>query len=214
MQDEKKVKASAPFAGDASNADAPAESESADAKPQGAHAGLNAKLSEYENDLKRLQAEFENYRKRVEKEKKEWAEGAKADAMRQMLVLADEFDAAKQHSANADAKALARGVDLLHAKLSSIFKSANIEEIKCNGHIDASLHDVLMQVEGGEEGKIASVVRKGYKLGSIILRHAQVAVYSGVKKEDGGGKEAAEKNNKTEEANKSEETEINDSNKQ
>lgn len=172
-------------------------------KPDGECASLNAKLSEYEGDLKRLQAEFENYKKRVEKEKKEWAEYGKAEALRQMLVLADEFDAAAAHSGNADAKSLAKGMGLLHAKLSSILKSMKIEEISCSGFADSSLHDVLMQVEGGEEGKIASVVRKGYRMGGTILRHAQVSVYSGAKNAEGDGKKEEEGNENGENEKKS-----------
>ncbi|GEM_PF-973513 len=162
-------------------------------------ASLNSKLSEYENDLKRLQAEFENYRKRVEKERKDWFENGKAHAMKGFLVLADEFEAAKQHSANADAKSLAKGIELLDAKLHGAFKSFKIEEIKCEGHVDASLHDVLMQAEGGKEGEIAQVIRKGYRMGEAVLRHAQVSVYSGAKKEEEKKQEADKPPEKEEE---------------
>lgn len=194
MPDEKKSGANAAAESAAqqeSGANSPAESPDAQATLSDL-AAIKAKVSEYENDVKRIQAEFENYRKRTDKEKTDWLIRGKLDGMREFLVLADELDEAAKHAKNSSPEQLSKGISLLHSKIHSILKSNKIEEISCAGHADASLHDVLLQTEGGEEGKISAVIRKGYKCGGHILRHAQVAVYSGAKKEE--AKKADEKN--------------------
>lgn len=166
---------------------------------------LKAKLSEYENDLKRLQAEFENYKKRTERERGELLLRGRLEGTGEFLSLADELDEAAKHAKSSSPEQLAKGVSLLQSKCAKILRTNKIEEIASEGVADPLLHEVLLMQEGGEEGKIASVLRKGYKCGNYVLRHAQVAVFSGAKKEQRTGEKNEER---TEEkiTKKSEET--------
>ena len=147
-------------------------------------AALKSKLSEYENDVKRIQAEFENYKKRAEKERGDLFSRMKLDGVKEFLVLADELESAAAHAKAANPKQLARGLELLSEKCKSILKANHVEEIRAEGKLDPAVHDVLMAQGGGEEGKIAYVLRKGYKCGDVVLRHAQVAVYNGNREDE------------------------------
>lgn len=152
---------------------------------------LRAKVSEYEDILKRLQAEFDNYRKRVAKEKAQAHLDGQVSALKHFLSFQDEMEAAMAHlsksggapgkgdaATHASSSELHKGVGLLNRKLASILNGIGVQEIGCTV-VDPNLHEVMMRVPGGEEGHIAQVLRKGYVLGDHVLRHAQVSVYSG-----------------------------------
>jgi molecular chaperone GrpE len=174
-------------------------------------AALQAKLAEYENDLKRLAAEFDNYKKRVEKEKFQARAHGKAEALAPFIDMAETFEKALEHAEKAEKgaesggrvgeKAMREGVRLLHKKLLSILASAGVREIECNGWPNPAYHEVMLQVSGKPAGEIAQVLRKGYVMGEHVLRPAQVAVYMEEKKEmkEGEKKEEAGENKELEE---------------
>lgn len=134
--------------------------------------GCEIRLSELETDLKRVAAEFDNYKKRVEREKQQARIFERSYVLSHFLILKDEFEQAASHE-DSD------GLRLLHKKLDSIFKSLEIKEVDCSKDCDHKFHEVMLQVPGGETGKIAQVIRKGYMMGEILLRPAQVSIYSG-----------------------------------
>ncbi|PIT84821.1 nucleotide exchange factor GrpE [Candidatus Micrarchaeota archaeon CG10_big_fil_rev_8_21_14_0_10_45_29] len=154
-------------------------------------------LNQYIHDLKRLAAEFDNYKKRVEKEKLLAKEEGQARVLLQLLTLSDEFDSALSHIKNSKDAAAQEGFDLLSKKLAQILSSFSVREIKCEGAADPHKHDAILQVPGGDEGKIAQVLRKGYMVGEYLLRPAQVSVYAGKMEKAGEKGEKEEKEKET-----------------
>ncbi len=142
----------------------------------------DAKLVEYENDLRRLAAEFDNYKKRAEREKQAARLNGRAEALSPFLELMETFEHARAASEKADVKSLKEGMHLMQKKLHSIFSSSGVREITCHGLPNHAFHDVMLQVPGSPGGEIAQCLRKGYVMGEHVLRPAQVSVYIGEKK--------------------------------
>jgi molecular chaperone GrpE len=128
---------------------------------------------ELRDDLKRIAAEFDNYKKRVEREKQQARLFERSHVLSHFLILKDEFEQATAHEKESE------GLKLLAKKLDSILNSLDVKEVDCSGECDHRFHEVMMQIPGGEQGKIAQVIRKGYLVGDILLRPAQVCIYSG-----------------------------------
>ena len=159
----------------------------------------DAKLAEYENDLRRLAAEFDNYKKRAEKEKQAARLNGRAEALSPFLELMETFEHARNASEKADVKALKEGLHLMQKKLHSILSSSGVREIACHGLPNHAFHDVMLQVPGEPGGEIAQCLRKGYVMGEHVLRPAQVSVFIGEKKEEGEETNGAEQAQKKEE---------------
>ena len=72
-----------------------------------------------------------------------------------------------------------QGVELVLKQLKDVLKSKGIEEIKTIGEtFDPELHEAVssIQDENLGEKEIAQEYRKGYKIGSRVIRHSMVVV--------------------------------------
>ena len=127
----------------------------------------------------RLAAEFENYQKRVDKEKRDLLESGGREAVRALLPLLDDFEAAIK-----DVKE-GSGLMLLHKKLMETLQKEGLERIDCAGKFNPDLHEALMSEEcQKDEGEITRVISSGYKFRGKVLRYAKVCVSSGKNKGD------------------------------
>lgn len=136
-----------------------------------------AKQMELQNALLRTAAEYENYRKRSQKERDAAFNDGVTHAALEMLPVIDTLEAAA--NAQTTDEEYKKGVMLTLSQCTEIFKKLGIEEIECLGlPFDPELHDAVMQapVEGVEPGNVSHVIRKGYKLGDKVVRHAMVGV--------------------------------------
>jgi len=143
------------------------------------------RISDLEDQMKRLQAEFENYKKRTAKEKEALAAIGSASTILKLLPVLDEMEvamAAMTHDESA--KSMRHGVEMLHRKLLAVLEKEGLAEMRALGEsFDPYRHEALRTVDGKEEGKVAEVMKKGYLFKGNILRHAMVVVTK--KKEDG-----------------------------
>ncbi|MDR0248576.1 MAG: nucleotide exchange factor GrpE [Oscillospiraceae bacterium] len=134
-------------------------------------------IAALEDKYLRLAAEYDNYRKRSARERAELRDAAAADTLRRVLPLLDDLErAAASPCANADCE---KGVNLICKKCAEIFTSLGVEEIEAEGRpFDPELHDgvLLASVPDVPEQTVVEVLRKGYRMGEVILRHAQVKV--------------------------------------
>lgn len=134
----------------------------------------NGQLKELEDKLLRLYAELDNYRKRAEKEKIETAKRSKASLVLALLPVLDDFELALKQ--NDDKNEFRSGIELVYKNFLSVLKKEGLEEMKLEGEkFDPYLHEAV-KVEDGEDGKILSVIQKGYFLDGKVLRHAKVVV--------------------------------------
>ena len=134
-------------------------------------------LDELNDRYKRVFAEFENYKKRTQKEKDNLYNSILGDIILNMLPLIDNLNMA----VNAECKDdnYKKGVELVQKQFNDFLSKHNVEEIPALGEIfDPSVHEAVSSVQDSEKQtqEIVQEYRKGYKIGSKVLRHSMVVV--------------------------------------
>ncbi len=133
--------------------------------------------------LTRLQADFENYRRRVLREKDETYRRANEDIMEEMLPVLDHLGLAFASASEEDLKnPVVEGVRLVADQLRGALSKFGLEGIDADGQpFDPNLHEAISHLPSEDiaENHVMAQVRCGYKLGSYLLRPAQVVVSSG-----------------------------------
>lgn len=136
---------------------------------------LEVKYEELEDKYTRLLAEFENFKKRTNKEVVGKYQTAKVSIIKSMLPIIDALDNSKTFDTKDEN--FKEGIEQIHKQFESFLKQNLVEEIKTVGEkFDPEIHEAITTVEGEEEDIITSELRKGYKMGSQIIRHAMVIV--------------------------------------
>ena len=134
-------------------------------------------LDELNDRYKRVMAEFENFKKRSQKERESLYNSVLGDIITGMLPAIDNLEnAVKAESKDEQYK---QGVELVEKQFKEFLNKHNVEEIPTEGQIfDPSLHDAVgsVQDESKQSQEIVQEYRKGYKIGSKVLRHSMVVV--------------------------------------
>jgi molecular chaperone GrpE len=128
--------------------------------------------------LARLQAEFENARKRDAREQQAFQELALADAIKSLLPVLDSFDWALQNSTQ-DPQELRTGFDLIRRQLHDSLGKFGLTPIPATGEpFNPHFHEAIETVDSpdAEENHVLSELRRGYKLGTRLLRPSMVSV--------------------------------------
>ena len=132
---------------------------------------------ELDDRFKRILAEFENFKKRSSKEREGLYNSILSDVVEVMLPVVDNLEnAAKVETADESYK---QGVELVLKQFKDVLKSKGVEEIEAIGQtFDPELHEAVgsIQDENLGEKEIAQEYRKGYKIGSRVIRHSMVVV--------------------------------------
>jgi len=134
-------------------------------------------LDELDDRYKRVFAEFENFKKRTQKEREGLYNSVLGDIIVNILPLLDNL----QMAVNAECKdeAYKQGVELVEKQFKEFLSKNNVEEIPAIGEMfDPSVHEAVGSVQDDtkQSQEIVQEYRKGYKLGSKILRHSMVIV--------------------------------------
>jgi molecular chaperone GrpE len=134
-----------------------------------------AEAADLRDRLLRLAAEFDNYKKRVAKDIDSSKRLGKAELMRSLVPVLDEFELAINAKGLNDETA--RGVELVYSNLVDSLKRDGLSVIDTVGKFDPFRHEIMLTKESGEEdGTIIGVIRKGYAMGDILIRPASVIV--------------------------------------
>ena len=132
---------------------------------------------ELDDRYKRILAEFENFKKRSSKEREGLYNMVLSDIVEVILPILDNLEnAAKVETEDENYK---QGVELVLKQFKDVLKSKGIEEIEAVGNtFDPELHEAVgsIQDESLGEKEIAQEYRKGYKIGSKVIRHSMVVV--------------------------------------
>src|SRR6188508_1952502 len=72
--------------------------------------------------LLRTAAEFDNYRKRMDRERRELAEHAATDMLKDLLPIVDNFERALQAPAAPDADAFRKGIELIYKQMLDVLR--------------------------------------------------------------------------------------------
>jgi len=176
------------------SASGPAPSGSAPDAFAGESAEEAGKAAELLADLQRVQADFANYRKRSLRDQQVAAERAKATIVTQLLPVLDDLDRARSHG-DLESGPLKSVADKLATALEGLGLSGFGDE---GEDFDPALHEAVQHEGDGTHPVIGTVMRRGYKVGDQVVRHALVGVVDTVpatESADTAAQDAAESDN-------------------
>lgn len=158
---------------------APAPGGSAPASAESA--GDSDEIAEIKSTLQRVKAEYDNYRKRSLRDQQAIAERTKANVVTQLLGVLDDLDRARSHGdlESGPFKAVA---DKLVSALEGLGLSGFGDE---GDEFDPELHEAVQHEGEGTHPVIGNVMRRGYRVGEQVVRHAMVGVVDTVPEDDG-----------------------------
>ena len=134
-------------------------------------------LDELNDRYKRVLAEFENYKKRSSKERETLYNSIVSDIVEVFLPVVDNLEnALKIETQDIEYK---KGVELILKQFKDILKAKGVEEIPAIGEtFDPALHEAVSSIQDPEKNsqEIVQEYRKGYKIGSRVIRHSMVVV--------------------------------------
>ena len=175
---------------------APTAEASAEEEPNDVE-GLRTKLAEerekaqtYMASWQRAAADYQNFKRRADQERSEVGRLANAAFVINLLPLVDDLERAL---GTVDAKLAGLtwidGIWLIYRKFQQVLENAGVKEIAAHGQpFDPNVHEAISEAPG-DEGKVLSVVQRGYTLGDRVIRPAMVIVGRGSgKREAGSGK--------------------------
>lgn len=148
---------------------------------QGESTGLAAEVADLKDKLLRSQAEMVNFRRRAERTRLERAEAARAEVLRELLPVVDDFERAVEAD-TASVDAYRQGVELILRTLLDTLERIGVSRLEPLGEaFDPNLHEAVERQEtiDVEEGHVSEVFNPGYTLGDRLLRAAMVAVAMG-----------------------------------
>lgn len=138
---------------------------------------LKKENDKYYKHLQRTAAEFDNYKKRVAKEKDNIYALAVGDVVAQYINVLDNIEKALAVE-TADEK-MKQGIAMIHKQMLEIMASLGVTEIPTvNETFNPEVHDAVMHIESEDYGEqvVVEELRKGYRRGDRIIRHAMVKV--------------------------------------
>lgn len=134
-------------------------------------------LNELNDRYKRLFAEFENYKKRTQKESITKRAEITADVVSSILPVVDNLEKALE--VKIENTAYQDGIKLILKQLYDILGKFGLEEIQTVGcQFDPELHEAVQHISDDSKGtnEIVQEYRKGYRIGTKVVRHAMVVV--------------------------------------
>ena len=140
---------------------------------------LQQERDDLQDRLLRSAAEFDNYRKRTDRERRELSDAVAADLIRDLLPVIDDMERALAASSPTGDPALRSGVELIHRQLLDAIRRRGAEPLNVVGeNFDPSWHEALASEPAGDrrDGEIVEEIRRGYRMGSRLIRPALVKV--------------------------------------
>ena len=134
-------------------------------------------LEETTDRLKRIMAEFENYKKRSGKEREMLYNSLLADIVSSFLPVIDNLEKAAE--AKTEDENYKQGLELVLKQFKDVLAKFGVEEIKTVGEtFDPEVHEAVSSVQDDTKGEkeIIQEFRKGYKIGTKVIRHSMVIV--------------------------------------
>jgi len=135
-------------------------------------ADASEEVTELKSTLQRVKAEYDNYRKRSLRDQQLAAERTKAAVVTQLLPVLDDLDRARSHG-DLESGPLKSVAD----KLATAFEGLGLSGFGDEGdEFDPALHEAVQHEGEGTHPIVGSVMRRGYKVGDQVVRHALVGV--------------------------------------
>ena len=134
-------------------------------------------IEELNDKLKRQMAEFENFKKRSNKEREALYNSLLADIIASFLPVIDNLEKAVQ--AKTEDEGYKQGIELVLKQFVDVLTKFGVEEIKTVGEtFDPEVHEAVSSIQDETKGEkeVVQDFRKGYKIGTKVIRHAMVVV--------------------------------------
>ena len=122
-------------------------------------------------------AEFDNFKKRSSKEREGLYNSLISDIVTSLLPVIDNLE--KAVSAKTEDEAYKQGVELVLKQFKEVLTANGVQEIEAVGTpFDPEVHEAVGMVTDETLGEkiIKEEYRKGYKIGSKVIRHSIVVV--------------------------------------
>ena len=141
---------------------------------------LRTERDGYLDRLQRKQAEFENYKRRTEAERHQQSKRATIQLITEILPILDDFERALETTAETEQPdAYRTGIEQIYRKLTELLKKRGVTPIETVGKkFDPNFHEAVLHEESDDhqDGEIIEEYRRGYMLGSDLLRASMVRV--------------------------------------
>jgi molecular chaperone GrpE len=138
-------------------------------------------VAELKSTLQRVKAEYDNYRKRALRDQQLAAERTKVAVVTQLLPVLDDLERARSHG-DLESGPLKSVADKLTTALEGLGLSGFGDE---GDEFDPALHEAVQHEGEGTHPVIGAVMRRGYKVGNQVVRHALVGVVDTVPDAEG-----------------------------
>lgn len=152
---------------------------------------LKQKITELTEALQRERADAMNLRRRSEEEKAALGSFYKANVVRDLLPVIDNFERALKHIPAAGSEQRAQGpadqklhewisgVEKIVKQFEDVLEKIGVKKIDTVGKaFEPRLHEAVSHEEGDGEEVVTEELQAGYTLGDEVLRHAMVRVKS------------------------------------
>jgi molecular chaperone GrpE len=174
------VEQKSPAETEAAEAGEPAEAPENDDEPVDPLDALEKDLLKWKEVAMRTAADLENFRKRAARDREESLRYANQSLLEELLPILDNFDMGMQAAGQEQGSMIYVGMEMVRKQLGEFLGNQGVTEVPAEGlDFDPNVHDAVSQEEGGEEGRVLRVIRKGYRLRDRLLRPASVVVAKG-----------------------------------
>ena len=136
-----------------------------------------AEYEELKERMLRLAAEFDNYKKRSAADVANAKNVGKAEMLKRILPVLDEFELAMISSAKSPDENLSKGVKMVYANMMDALRAEGLSELEPKGKYDPYTDEIIMAREADKEpDTVLEVLKKGYKMNGILVRPASVII--------------------------------------
>lgn len=141
---------------------------------------LLQQIAELTDALQRERADAMNVRRRAEEERAGLGSFYKANVVRELLPVIDNFERALKHlPKELEGNDYIKGVQGIAKQFEDVLSKLGVERIKTVGEpFDPKLHEAISHEEGDGPELVSEELQAGYKIGDEIIRHAMVRVKS------------------------------------
>lgn len=140
-------------------------------------------IAELKDRLLRLQADFDNFRKRTVRDRDDMSRRAAEKILKELLPIADHFELGIQAAHKNHIKhAVVDGFEGVLKQFLSVLEKSGVTPIETKGQpFDPHSHECVAHIPSEEhpENIVIEETRKGYRLGTYLLRASQVIVSTG-----------------------------------
>jgi molecular chaperone GrpE len=140
---------------------------------------LEQQAAELTEALQRERADAINIRRRHEEQIANMRGVIKANVVRDLLPVIDNFERALKHvPKDLDGNDFVKGVQGVVKQFEKTLQELGVEKIKTVGEpFDPRYHEAVQMEEGdGSEEVVSEELQSGYKIGDEVVRHAMVKV--------------------------------------